>query len=303
MEKMVEIKKHAYLLMVHHRKDLLDLLIEELDDERNDIYIHIDTKSDLKFNDFHTNKAKLYETERIDVNWGGFSQIKCEYILMKAARKNGPYAYYHLMQGSSYPLKTQDELHKFYDEHQGKLFITVRHANGKRNINRAKQIWLFNEVYHSPLMVDFIKRRINSAFRIIQDIVGYDRFKKYNMKICKGFALWSITEDFLDYLLEKEELVNEIFKYSCCGDELFIQTMAYNSKYRDRLFYNNNNVSLSMWTSTWPIGNETVRPGCNFKYEDLNFLLNNGNNFARKFEGDDGIKLIEEIKKELDKRR
>ena len=289
--------KHAYLLMIHHRKDLIDLLLEELDDERN----HIDTKSDLKFNDFHTKKAKLFETERISVNWGGFSQIKCEYILMKAARKNGPYDYYHLMQGSSYPLKTQDELHQFYDEHQGMQFISIDDKYNKKIERRVKQVWLYNESYSSNLLIDRFKRNIDIAFRAIQFLVGYDHFKKYNLQFAKGFALWSITQDFLDYVLENEKLVKNIFKHSFCGDELFIQILAYNSKYRDKLFYDNNGVITSMWASTWVIGDR--RPDCNFKYKDLNYLLNTYDNFARKFEDDDGIKLIEEIKKELDKRR
>ena len=33
--------KHAYMIMAHHRPDLLQLLINSLDDERNDIIVHI----------------------------------------------------------------------------------------------------------------------------------------------------------------------------------------------------------------------------------------------------------------------
>ena len=116
-------RKHAYLLMLHHRKDLVDLLLEELDDERNDLYIHIDPFSkDLNIDDLNIKKSKVYEVEPMKVNWGDFSQIECELRLMKKAGQNGPYAYYHFMQGSSFPLKNQDEIHKFYDDNQGKQF-------------------------------------------------------------------------------------------------------------------------------------------------------------------------------------
>lgn len=34
-------KRHAYLIKAHHQFDLLEKLLWLLDDERNDIYIHI----------------------------------------------------------------------------------------------------------------------------------------------------------------------------------------------------------------------------------------------------------------------
>ena len=38
-------KKHAYLIIAHNNWKQLSLLLSVLDDERNDIYIHIDKKS------------------------------------------------------------------------------------------------------------------------------------------------------------------------------------------------------------------------------------------------------------------
>ncbi len=36
--------KHAYLILAHNEPELLSLLVERLDDVRNDIYIHFDRK-------------------------------------------------------------------------------------------------------------------------------------------------------------------------------------------------------------------------------------------------------------------
>ena len=38
-------KKHAYLIMAHTQPELLKMLLKKLDDERNDIYLHIDSKA------------------------------------------------------------------------------------------------------------------------------------------------------------------------------------------------------------------------------------------------------------------
>lgn len=40
--------KHAYLIIAHNEFELLKLLIDRIDDARNDIYIHIDQKLILK---------------------------------------------------------------------------------------------------------------------------------------------------------------------------------------------------------------------------------------------------------------
>ena len=59
--------------MINHHKDLIDLLLEELDDERNDIYCHIDIKcKEFSSSDFHLKKANLYFIRSIDTNWGGY---------------------------------------------------------------------------------------------------------------------------------------------------------------------------------------------------------------------------------------
>ena len=38
---------HAYLIIAHDQFDLLESLLKCIDDERNDIYIHIDSHSKL----------------------------------------------------------------------------------------------------------------------------------------------------------------------------------------------------------------------------------------------------------------
>ena len=39
--------KHAYLIMAHHRFDVLKMLLTDLDYKDNDIYLHIDKKQKM----------------------------------------------------------------------------------------------------------------------------------------------------------------------------------------------------------------------------------------------------------------
>ena len=40
-------KRHAYLIMAHNQPELLNVLLENLDVPENDIYLHVDAKSEL----------------------------------------------------------------------------------------------------------------------------------------------------------------------------------------------------------------------------------------------------------------
>lgn len=68
--------KHAYLIIAHEAEMLLRKLVTSLDDERNDIYIHIDKKANYDGENFSTKHAGLYIlSKRIDAYWGDFSLV------------------------------------------------------------------------------------------------------------------------------------------------------------------------------------------------------------------------------------
>ena len=65
--------KFAYLIMAHHRFSVLKLLLEDLDDSRNDIFLHIDSKTktaDIDVLQSSVKKANLVLVKRMPV-YGG----------------------------------------------------------------------------------------------------------------------------------------------------------------------------------------------------------------------------------------
>ena len=71
--------KHAYLIIAHNDPTLLAVLVEMLDDERNDIYILIDKKADTsQFSVVKATKSILIYAPRIDIKWGHISQVEAE---------------------------------------------------------------------------------------------------------------------------------------------------------------------------------------------------------------------------------
>ena len=95
--------KHAYLIIAHHEFDILNKLIQAIDDERNDIFIHFDKKV-RNCPSLTTHYSNLYILEkRIDIRWGHCSQIEAEYLLFETAGIRGEYHYYHLLSGVHLP--------------------------------------------------------------------------------------------------------------------------------------------------------------------------------------------------------
>ena len=99
----VKLMRHAFLILAHNEFQILRILLSMLDDERNDIYLHIDKKvvlGSLEQDLFRLAKARLFVLEqRLDVRWGDISVVKAELLLLETASMKGPYDYYHLLSG------------------------------------------------------------------------------------------------------------------------------------------------------------------------------------------------------------
>ena len=65
--------KFAYLVITHNEPIIFDRLVRLLDDERNDIFVHVDSRSEIGlFNGIKLSKSKIYFLqERRPVYWGG----------------------------------------------------------------------------------------------------------------------------------------------------------------------------------------------------------------------------------------
>ena len=64
--------KHAYLILVHNKPCQLNELLGILDDDRNDIFIHIDLNSRMRKEEIRRLKSsEVYYVDRQIVKWGG----------------------------------------------------------------------------------------------------------------------------------------------------------------------------------------------------------------------------------------
>lgn len=287
-------KKHAYLIIAHNEFYILEKLIKLIDNEKNDIFLHIDKKVkkfDFKKFERMVKKSNLYFTKRIDVVWASSSQIKCELLMLEEATKKGNYSYYHLISGVDLPIKSQEYIHDFFDNCGNKEFIHYRDYDKLEShlIPRVKYYHLFVSAFRDKSFKGKIKYKFYNLFMKIQYKLKINRAKNNNYR--SGANWFSITDDCARYIVKNKKEILKQYKYTRCADEIFLQSLILNTKYFDNLYLKSkdNNESI-MRLIDWNRGKPYT-----FKLEDYEELINSDMLFARKFSTKDNKKLIDKI--------
>lgn len=230
-------KRHAFLIIAHSNEDDLINLVKSVDFEFNDIYIHIDKKwkncNYEKIKSAAKYSSVIFSEQRISVVWGGASQIKTELLLFELALRYGDYQYLHLLSGQDICIKNPLQLHEFFDTNEGKEFICFCGKDWQEKSQERVKYYYLNRGRNK------IKSMFNKIYLGIQKVLHINRLKKINMVICGGSNWVSITSDFANYLISNKKHILKTFSHSFCADELYKQTYAFNSKYKNNIYYLN----------------------------------------------------------------
>ena len=270
--------KHAYLIIAHNEFEVLERLICALDDARNDIFIHFDRKlKELPV--VKTQNAGLFVlTERIDVRWGDVSVVEAEYALFETACQRHSYNYYHLLSGVDMPLKSQDHIHQFFHEHQGKEFVGYSYGNISEQMRLKIQLYhLFPKHFRETKgWKAFGRKFLRATFLRLQLALGIKRNRGITFK--KGTQWISITHDLAIYLLKQKKHVLHMYHHTFCSDEVFVQTICWNSHFRERVYDLHNDGRGCMRAIKW-IDSQLWE----WEEKDYELLMQAEALFARKF--------------------
>lgn len=278
--------RHAYLIICHNNFKILQMLLSAIDDDRNDIYIHVDKKTaNVPFEDIQCAVSRSFLTfiERSSVNWGGYSQINVELALLSEATKT-PHAYYHLISGVDFPLKSQADIHQFFDDNAGKEYISFdqckeRMEEFKDRIRYYR--WFQDKIGRNRGKWVAIMYKLENVSLRIQCMMKVDRLKYCPYEIKKGAQWFSITHNLATYLLSQKN-IKKYFGKSLCTDELVVQTLAYASPYRDNI--TGSNLRLIDWYRGDPY---------TFTSDDYSQLVKSDRFFARKFDENVDLNIVE----------
>lgn len=293
------VKRHAYLIMAYNNWRQLGMLLELLDDPRNDIFVHIDKRAGNFPQEMLVSTVKhsqIVFIPRKNVYWADYSQTEVELDLLEAASNREEYHYYHLLSGMCLPLKTQDEIHAFF-ENEDREFIATTRSGGEYSRN---YIAYYHPLVHSRVYrKSKIIRGVDRGIMYIQKILGMDRLKHDTIVPACGWTWFSVTHAFSRYIVENRPLIQRMFHHTVASDEHVMGTMAVNSSFVNKLYDINNGVK------------EDYRPGCQRlidwrrgkpyiwgeqnTHEDYQMLMNSEYLFARKFDERVNFEIIQHV--------
>ena len=298
--------KHAFLIIAHNNWWQLKKLIECLDSDTHDIYVHVDKKSkdfDESYFRNSVTKSSLKFYREFEVYWGGFSQVQVEMFLLKQAYAKG-YDYYHIVSGADLPLKSNEEIDSFFEENKGKEFILYDEdaLKGNPEISRRAKYYHFLQNYRRR----YAEKWKNSFFTfcerislVLQIIFGINRVKNLVWQIKYGSNWVSITDELVKVILANKEKITSVFSYTNCADELFVQTIAFNCGFKDHIFQPTDKQAANLRYIDWSRG-KNGNP-YTYRLKDIDMLIpkiegrENLNLFARKFSETIDKDLIDEI--------
>lgn len=295
MTKATDNHRHAYLIMAHNEWDLLNVLLSLLDDERNDIYLHIDKKVKAWPRLYQPRRSALRFTPvRYDVRWGDVSQVHSEMALFKEAHRHGPYQYYHKLSGVDLPIKSQDYIHRFFDEHEGREFIgffdRTDYIKADTERKRRRYYFLMRWNFRCPFEPRWkvvgaqIVRHI--ALKI-QDVLHFSRGNELTFRT--GHNWVSLTEKAVAYLIANEKFINRRFAHTSCADEMYKHSLLIsNPEFKARIFDLDDGIHSCMrFIDFKRASEEQQRRGEPYTWQDgdADELLNSEFLFARKMSG------------------
>ncbi len=276
--------KHAFLILAHGEFDVLEHLVRVLDDDRNDVFIHID-KRVKSWPLLKMDKGNLLVLEnRIKTYWGDSSLMEAELLLLRTARSYGNYKYYHIISGVHFPLKKQEDIHSFVDAFYPKSLLQTMGTDKKEIIYKTGRYHFF---VHSLAPRGAVKSKVaNFIWRALLFVQKPFPCRNIENIDVKASQWCSLSDKAAEYIIAQKKALIKRFRHTFCCDEFFIP-MILN---QGRLPYES--VKQLMYVKF-----RRYSPRV-FKMEDYDELKSSGCLFARKF-SKKSMELIERIEGEL----
>lgn len=280
--------KFAYLIMAHdNQKQLLNLL-RLLDQPENDIYLHIDRKSkdfDFEIVNDCIKKADFHVYKKYNIQWAGISQTKCQVFLLSEAVKIY-HDYYHLISGHDLPIKSHTEIVDFFKKNKGKEF--VHFESDDLCMKEACKYYHFGRNYGRGISGGRYWQLFEKISIGLQKTLGISR------KFYCGANWYSITHRLaVDFCHYKDKMLKMV-KWTRSSDEYILQTfirMVSKGKYE---FYRKTEKPEDYQGTArlidWYRGQPYV-----WRIEDLEELMNSDRMFARKFDENIDLEIIETV--------
>ena len=233
--------------------------------------------------------------ERISIDWAKFSQVEGS-LLMMSYIQNIDYKYFSLISGDDVAIPTFNEvinlLNQSYKERCEFIGYNPSSSGASKPYNRL--------IINYP---DFFYKRNKSRITRLRKLTVFCflyLFRRRNIchlpHLYKGCNWFTISKEAIDYVfsyLENNPNYIESFANSYCSDEMFFQTILYNSPFRENIYGIDSEMkdcAMALRDIDWETGPEFPKV---YHEEDFEKIKSRGMLFARKIDSNTPIEVLE----------
>jgi len=215
------------------------------------------------------------------------------------AYEHGHYQYVHLISGQDLPIKSQDEIHAFFDNVPGgtNFLGFTKELNADRAIRERTTYYIPLTRYYkckNQYLLQLSSRLRNLSIASQQKLNLKRQFQIETFK--KGTNWASMSHDFVGYIIKnKRELKNTYRGVPCC-DELYKHTLIWNSPFRNTLYNLDDEYIGCIREIDWDRGGPYT-----YRIDDLQMLLNSDKMLARKFDSKIDKDIIDAVCKHVNR--
>lgn len=239
--------KIGYIILCHKDADLVAAIARRLTTGTDNIVvIHVDAKSDIE--EFKRvipdTKQITFITRRISVFWGGFSSIEATMEALQCAMTYMCDRYV-LLQGCDYPLHSNEYIEKFFEENRDIEFLkayNVTKSVRKINYMKCHGYHIFDGIDRSnKCFATFIARAFSAVNKFgIKYRKGFywDSINRKKYEIYWGWGHFALTHQCVEYIVntyKNNVPLNRYFKHIFPVDETYLQTIVYNSPFKNKV--------------------------------------------------------------------
>lgn len=273
----------AYFILVHRFPEQFKRLFKAIFHPENYYLIHLDKKTSAgiydEVVDFLQDYPHTYIMQSENIIWGGYSMVQAELNGMNyLLNLNLNWDFFINLSGQDFPLRSQIIIRDFLTKNKGNNFIKIANqiVNRPETMNRIENFFLETDSGFSGIP-------FNRAF--MKNVVPYI-----------GGQWMILTRQSCEFICNSGEALKfeEYYLNTLIADESFFQTVMMNTSFNGKIV--NDDKRAIIWI---PDGDIKLRPKT-FTKEDLKFLLEGDNLFARKFDDNIDNNIIDHLKKHFD---
>lgn len=285
---------HAFLIIVHKQPSLLRRILQILEKTNHYFYIHVDAKVENynEFTEVTKDIANVHFTKkRISVFWAGFNMVKAELALLEEAKQSPVhFSHYHLISGSDYPLRSNEQFDDFFENNPDSYMC----YNYEQDMEKWEPIYndKANRYYnwdHHGIIGRAIIRIGNS--RLGPHLLPLKPIENF----AGGWQWFSWSDNVVNFVLDyikKNPRYLKRFKYTGSPDEHFFTTML--ASHLEKLKINKHfPLRYISWEPYREI-EQKHRP-YDMNEDDYDRIINSAAFFCRKVEEQTSAKLLDMI--------